>query len=68
MMTIKDVAAALTQASDYFNWEHQYLDDFHRYAHKFGGEPGGNVLHFLLEDALRLRGLTLEQFRAEKTE
>jgi hypothetical protein len=39
------------------------IEDFHRYGHVFGASPGANVFTFVLEDALRHRGMTLAQFR-----
>lgn len=65
-MNAKQMAKMLHQASLWAERESEVLDDFHAYAHMFGGEPGSNVFLFVLEDALRHRnGLTLEEFRAK---
>jgi hypothetical protein len=63
--SVGELASAVRTAAQFLSWEAQSLADFHNYAQKFGGPPGGNVFEFVLVDALRNRGLTLEQFRAE---
>jgi hypothetical protein len=64
-MNLLELKDALGQLADFIAWERETLEDFHRYAHRFGGRPGSNVFQFALEDALRYRGVTLEQFRTE---
>lgn len=67
MATIKELIDALRPAEEilqWLRWERESLEDFHAYARTFHGTPGSNVFTFVLEDALRQRGLTLEQFRA----
>lgn len=54
---------ALLLVADVLSWQSATIDDFHRYAHRFGGQPGGDVYEFALLDALRMRGLTLDQLR-----
>jgi hypothetical protein len=64
-MKTSEVISALTQVVRVLESEVEVIDGFHNYAQKFGGSPGGNVFGFVLEDALRLRGITLEEFNAE---
>jgi hypothetical protein len=59
-----ELAEAARQIADWLKWDIQSLSDFHAYAQRFGGRPGGNVFEMVLSDALKLRGLTLDQFRA----
>lgn len=65
-MTLPQLSEALKHLAAWIDWERESLEDFHRYAHMFGGAPGSNVFTFVLEDALRHRGMMLQQFRAEK--
>jgi hypothetical protein len=67
-MSIKQLIAALKEAVKWAEWERESLEDFHAYAHRFGGKPGGNVYMFTLRDALAMRGMTLDQFRAMRQE
>lgn len=67
-MSARQLAAALRIAANWAEWEAESLDDFHAYAQKFLYPPGGNVFQMVLEDALRYRGLTLDQFRAAQPE
>ena len=62
-MNLKQIAEALKEAAKWAEWELESINDFHEYAQRFGGTPGGNVFTYVLRDALRFRGLTLEQFR-----
>ena len=64
-MNLREIAEAMEQALDWLKWERESLEEFHAYAHMFGGQPGSNVFTFVLEDALRHRGRTLAQFRTE---
>lgn len=64
-MTIKELKQACKEISRWLQWNSETLNDFHAYAQRFGGKPGGNVYTFVLTEALRSRGLTLEQFRQE---
>ena len=64
-MTIPELRKANEEIGRFLLWESETLQWFHRYAQKFGCDPAANVFKFALEDALRHRGLTLEQFMAE---
>jgi len=64
-MNLRELLTATKEISRYIEWELETLEDFHRYAHRFGGTPGGNVYKFALEDALLSRGMTLEQLRKD---
>ena len=65
MMTLKQLQQAAKEILTYIEWDREVINDFHTYAQRFGGTPGGNVYMFALRDALRGRGLTLEQLREE---
>jgi hypothetical protein len=67
-VNIYEIAQAMRQASQFFDWEREFIGDFHEYAQMFGGTPGCNVFEFALEDALKSRGLTLEKFREKVKE
>ena len=60
-----DMIATLRLLADIMEWQQATIDDFHAYAHRFGGTPGGDVYEFVIRDALRLRGTTLEKLREE---
>lgn len=62
-MTLKELRQALDEISRWLDWDTEMINDFHTYAQRFGGDPGSNVYTFVLTEALRGRGLTLEQFR-----
>lgn len=64
-MNTRELSEAITELQNWLNWNRDSLGDFHRYAHRFKGTPGSNVFTFVLQDALRYRGLTLEQFQSE---
>ena len=64
-LNVRQLAAALRTAADWATWERDSLEDFHAYAHRFGCAAGINVYQFVLEDALRHRGLTLDQLRLD---
>ena len=57
-----DVISALKQAAHVIEMEQDVIDATHEYAQQFGGQPGGNVFRFLLEDALKDKGWTLDDF------
>ncbi len=61
-MTISELRRASIQITSYLLWNAESLERFHEYAQMFGGRPGGDVYTLVLEDALRARGLTLQQF------
>jgi hypothetical protein len=65
-MNLKELSQALKELAAYIEWERESIEDFHRYGYMFDATPGSNVFTFVLEDALRHRGITLEQFRAMK--
>ena len=54
---------ALLSTAEMIRWERETLEDFHHFSHEFGGSPGGNVFEFVLQDALRHRGMTRGQLR-----
>jgi hypothetical protein len=62
-MNLKELGEALKELAAYIEWERESIEDFHRYGHTFGASPGSNVFTFVLQDALRQRGMTLDQFR-----
>lgn len=64
--TLRDIRDAMLDAAQWIDWEIELMNDFHKYSQKFGCAPGGNVFEFVLRDALRQHGLSLEQFRAER--
>jgi hypothetical protein len=63
---MREMAEVLKQAAQWAEWESAVLDDLHRYAQRFGCQPGRNIFDFVLRDALRMRGLTREQFADDK--
>lgn len=63
-MTLKELRQALDEISRWLDWDKETINDFHAYAQRFGGVPGSNVYTFVLTEALKGRGLTLEQFKA----
>jgi hypothetical protein len=60
--TISKLVEASEQTATWLRWEQESLEDFHAYGQRFG-QPGKNVYRLVLEDALRLRGLSLQQLR-----
>lgn len=64
-MNARQLAASLREAANWAEWERDSLEDFHAYAQRFGAPAGGNVFEFVLRDALKFRGLTIDRFRAE---
>ena len=64
-MSTKELQRAAKEIAQWLEWDVEVINDFHRYAHRFGGTPGNNVYEFVLRHALRIHGLTLEQFREE---
>ena len=67
-MSIRWLAAALKEAARWADWELESLELFHAYAHRFGSVAGSNVYLFVLKDALRSHGLTIEQFKESEDE
>jgi hypothetical protein len=65
-VTIRDVVDTLRLAANILQNERATLDDFHAYAEKFGEANNPDAYLFVLTDALRLRGLTLEEFRESR--
>lgn len=63
-LTRTEMADGLKNLAKFAEWTRDSVGDFHRYGHMFGAVPGTNVFTFVLEDALRQRGITLAQFRA----
>jgi hypothetical protein len=64
-VTTRELQKALETAVRWVKWDREVIDDFHEYAHRFGGQPGANVYTFALRQALASHGLTLEQFRRD---
>lgn len=62
-MNMKQMSEAAIEIARWLDWDRSVIDDFHRYAQRFNASLGCNVYEFALRDALRLRGLTLEQLR-----
>lgn len=67
-MTMRELAQAAKQIAEYIEWDGGMINDFHKYAQHFKCTLGGNVYEFVLRDALRSRGMTLEQFRELRSE
>ena len=67
-MTLKEMQKFIKELGTWIEWERESLDDFHAFAHRFGGSPGSNVFQFALKEALAHHGMTLKQFRAERLE
>lgn len=65
-MTMTVIGKALKAAAEWVDWERETINDFHLFAQRFGSTPGSNVYDFVLRDALRFRGLTIEQLRDKK--
>jgi hypothetical protein len=63
-MKMKELAERLREVASYIDWESEVIDDAHLYAQRFGASAGSNVFEFVLQDALRYRGETLERMRA----
>lgn len=63
--SIAQLAVASRVIARWLAWEEESLELFHQYAQRFCKSPGSNVYLSVLEDALKLRGLTLEQFKSE---
>lgn len=61
---IPALAAAAASIKRWLEWEEESLELFHAYAQRYGCPGGANVYLFVLEDALKTRGRTLEQFKA----
>lgn len=61
--TNADIAATMRLVADVMEWQHGTIEDFQAYAHRYGGMAGDDVYRFVLDDALRLRGISLEELR-----
>lgn len=66
--TVRELTCAAKQIAEYLELDAECLNDFHAYNHLFAKPPGSNVYLNVLQDALRMRGLTLDRFRAEVKE
>lgn len=64
-MNARQLAAALREAANWAEWDRDSLEDFHAYAQRFGCKAGANVYQFVLADALKHRGMTLDQLRLD---
>lgn len=68
-MTLKQLQSAAAQIAQYLDWSAETINNAHAYCQKFHqGRAGSNVYALILEDALRSRGITLEQFISEMSE
>lgn len=67
-MNLRTIRNALQAVDQLLEWEMDIVEDFHLFAHRFGAQPGSNVYEFVLHNALKFRGLTLEQLREAKRE
>jgi hypothetical protein len=65
-LNTKELIAAMKQVQVWLEFEHDSLELFHAYSHRFGATPGTDVFMFVLKDALAHRGMTLEQLKAER--
>jgi hypothetical protein len=65
-MNTRDTVKALRTVALVLEQEHELMDDFHAYAHEFGGSVGCNVFELALRHALSKQGLTLEEFRRKR--
>jgi hypothetical protein len=66
LQTMQDIEDSLEGLLRWVQWDRGSIELFHAYAQRFNPNgAGSNVLLFALEDALRSRGLTLEQFTRE---
>lgn len=62
--TIPQLAKAAKVMARWLEWEKETLALFHEYAQRFGTPAGQNVYLFVIRDALKHRGMTLEEFKA----
>jgi hypothetical protein len=60
--SIKYLAESAAEIEQWLSWEKESLELFHAYGQLLGCTPGGNVYMFVLEDALKGRGITMRQF------
>lgn len=63
--SVRQLAEASDQITTWLRWEQESLSDFHAYGQAFG-VAGNDVYSLVLADALRFRGLTLEQLRGKQ--
>jgi hypothetical protein len=64
-MNIKELRRVNAQIGRWLKWECDSLTLFHAYAQQFGCGAGANVYMFVLREALKSRGMTLERFREQ---
>ena len=64
-MNITELRRALVEIGRFLEWEQDLIDHYHAYARQFGCPAGGNIHKFVLEDALRFRGLSLQRFQTQ---
>ena len=62
MSTIKSLLESAHEISRWLEWESESLDDFHAYYLRFA-QPGESVYRLVLEDALKFRGIRLDELR-----
>lgn len=62
--SVREMQEGARDIVSFLTWHRESLELFHEYAQRFGGTPGSDVFLFVLENALRLQGMTLEQFKA----
>lgn len=62
--TVREMSEGVKDLQEWIKWHRDALELFHAYAQRFGGTPGCDVFLYALTDALRSRGMTLEQFKA----
>jgi hypothetical protein len=68
-MSLKQLQQAAARISQYLDWDMETINETHAYCQRFHpGRAGSNVYALILEDALRSRGITIEQFRSERSE
>lgn len=63
---LRDLHNMMLDAAAWMEWEIETIEDFHHFAYEFGACPGSNVFQFVLLDALRHRGVTLEELRVKR--
>jgi hypothetical protein len=66
--TVRELIRAAEQIAQYLDFGGEYLSDFHAYSHIFSKPLGSNIFLNVLQDALLMRGMTLDQLRAKAEE
>lgn len=66
LWTLRDLRDLFSDNAGWIESEIETIEDFHHFGHEFGATPGSNVFEFVLLDALRHRGMTLEQLREKR--